>query len=107
MSAAGGLHIGLIGGIGVGISSVAAPTYISEIAPAKHRGALVGLYQFNIVFGILMAFVSNFVLGSLLGEDFVELFEDEAPVDLINAVMSYLRSALMLNSLMDLQYCPI
>ncbi|WP_192036000.1 sugar porter family MFS transporter [Halomonas sp. YLGW01] len=59
----------LIGGIGVGISSVAAPTYISEIAPAKHRGALVGLYQFNIVFGILMAFVSNFVLGSLLGED--------------------------------------
>lgn len=58
----------LIGGIGVGISSVAAPTYISEIAPAKHRGALVGLYQFNIVFGILMAFVSNFVMGSLLGE---------------------------------------
>ncbi|EPC00011.1 MFS transporter [Litchfieldella anticariensis FP35 = DSM 16096] len=59
----------LIGGIGVGVSSVAAPTYISEIAPPKYRGVLVGLYQFNIVFGILMAFVSNYALGSLMGED--------------------------------------
>ncbi|MDR5891053.1 MULTISPECIES: sugar porter family MFS transporter [Halomonas] len=55
----------LLGGIGVGISSVAAPTYISEIAPAKHRGTLVALYQFNVVFGILMAFISNYVVGGL------------------------------------------
>ncbi|WP_431025001.1 sugar porter family MFS transporter [Halomonas sp. H5] len=59
----------LIGGIGVGISSVAAPTYISEIAPPRYRGRLVGLYQFNIVFGILMAFTSNYALGSLMGTD--------------------------------------
>ena len=59
----------LIGGIGVGISSVAAPTYISEIAPPRHRGFLVAMYQFNIVFGILMAFVSNYVIGSLLSDD--------------------------------------
>ncbi len=42
-----------IGGLGVGASTIAAPAYISEIAPAKDRGKLVGLYQFNIVFGIL------------------------------------------------------
>ncbi|WP_261397652.1 MULTISPECIES: sugar porter family MFS transporter [Halomonas] len=59
----------LIGGIGVGISSVAAPTYISEIAPPRQRGFLVALYQFNIVFGILMAFVSNYVIGSVIGDD--------------------------------------
>ena len=51
-----------IGGIGIGISSVAAPTYISEISTAKTRGRLVGMYQFNIVFGILVAFVSNYLL---------------------------------------------
>ena len=43
-----------IGGLGVGASSVAAPTYISEIAPTKHRGRLVALYQFLIVLGILV-----------------------------------------------------
>lgn len=48
-----------IGGLGVGASTVAAPSYISEIAPAKDRGRLVGLYQFMLVFGILSAFVSN------------------------------------------------
>ncbi|ALM51281.1 sugar porter family MFS transporter [Halomonas huangheensis] len=56
----------LIGGIGVGISSVAAPIYISEIAPPRHRGFLVAMYQFNIVFGILMAFISNYFIGSLM-----------------------------------------
>ncbi|WP_281380489.1 sugar porter family MFS transporter [Halomonas stenophila] len=56
----------LVGGIGVGISSVAAPTYISEIAPPRYRGLLVAMYQFNIVFGILMAFVSNYLIGSLI-----------------------------------------
>jgi sugar porter (SP) family MFS transporter len=54
-----------IGGVGVGASTVAAPTYISEIAPAKDRGKLVALYQFNIVFGILVAYVSNFLLREI------------------------------------------
>src|SRR5262252_3010082 len=44
-----------IGGLGIGVSSVAAPTYISEISTPATRGRLVGLYQFNIVFGILIA----------------------------------------------------
>lgn len=57
-----------IGGIGVGASSVAAPTYISEIAPAYRRGRLVILYQFMIVLGILMAFLSNWLVGTSLGE---------------------------------------
>lgn len=50
-----------IGGIGVGASSVAAPIYISEISSAKNRGKLVALFQFNIVFGILIAFFSNYL----------------------------------------------
>ena len=54
-----------IGGLGVGASTVAAPTYISEIAPPKDRGKLVGLYQFNIVFGILVAFFSNYLLSNV------------------------------------------
>jgi SP family arabinose:H+ symporter-like MFS transporter len=48
-----------IGGVGVGISTVAAPLYISEISPPAHRGRLAGMFQFNIVFGILVAFLSN------------------------------------------------
>ena len=52
-----------IGGIGVGISTVAAPLYIAEIAPADRRGRLAGLFQFNIVFGILIAFLSNYLIG--------------------------------------------
>ena len=48
-----------IGGIGIGVSTIAAPAYISEISPSSKRGSLVGLYQFNIVFGILIAFLSN------------------------------------------------
>ena len=56
-----------IGGIGVGASSVAAPTYISEIAPSSDRGKLVGLYQFNIVLGILIAFLTNYLIGTLIG----------------------------------------
>lgn len=54
-----------IGGLGVGASTIAAPAYISEIAPAKDRGKLVGLYQFNIVFGILVAFFSNYLLNDI------------------------------------------
>ncbi len=52
-----------IGGVGVGVSSVAAPMYISEIAPPRSRGKLVGLFQFNIVLGILIAYASNYLLG--------------------------------------------
>lgn len=57
-----------IGGLGVGASTVAAPIFISEIAPAKNRGKLVALYQFNIVFGILIAFVSNYLLRDVGAE---------------------------------------
>jgi len=53
------------GGIGIGVSTIAAPAYVSEIAPARNRGKLVALYQFNIVFGILMAFLSNYLLQDM------------------------------------------
>ncbi len=56
-----------IGGVGVGASSVAAPIYISEIAPADKRGRLVATYQFNIVFGILVAYLSNYMIGHFFG----------------------------------------
>ena len=51
-----------IGGVGIGISTIAAPAYISEISAPNERGKLVGYYQLNIVVGILFAFVSNFFL---------------------------------------------
>ncbi len=54
-----------IGGVGVGISTVAAPLFIAEIAPPDRRGRLAGMFQFNIVFGILIAFVSNHFLGGI------------------------------------------
>jgi sugar porter (SP) family MFS transporter len=54
-----------IGGLGVGASTIAAPAYVSEIAPANDRGKLVALYQFNIVFGILIAFLSNYLLSGI------------------------------------------
>ncbi len=68
-------HLGLfmffrfVGGIGVGVASVVAPIYTAEIAPPKLRGRLVGLVQFNIVLGILLAYLSNFVIDGLLPED--------------------------------------
>lgn len=52
-----------MGGLGVGASTIAAPAYISEIAPANKRGQLVAMYQLNLVIGILMAFVSNYVIA--------------------------------------------
>lgn len=55
----------LIGGLGIGISTVVAPLYIAEIAPAGYRGRLAGLFQFNIVFGIVIAFVSNALLSGV------------------------------------------
>ena len=52
-----------IGGLGVGGSSVLGPMYIAEIAPAKLRGRLVGFFQFNVVFGILVAYFSNYIIS--------------------------------------------
>ena len=54
-----------LGGVGIGISTIAAPAYISEISASNERGKLVGYYQLNIVIGILSAFVSNFFLKDL------------------------------------------
>jgi sugar porter (SP) family MFS transporter len=54
-----------IGGLGIGISTVAAPLYISEIAPPEYRGRLAGMFQFNIVFGIVVAFLSNALLAGI------------------------------------------
>ena len=53
----------LIGGLGIGGSSVLGPLYIAEIAPAKLRGRLVGFFQFNVVAGILLAYLSNYLIG--------------------------------------------
>lgn len=58
-----------IGGIGVGVSSVVAPTYIAEISTSAIRGRLVAMYQFNIVFGILIAFLSNYFLIGFGGDN--------------------------------------
>lgn len=58
-----------IGGLGIGVSSVAAPTYISEISTPKTRGRLGAMYQFNIVFGILIAFLSNYFFEGMGGEN--------------------------------------
>lgn len=54
-----------IGGLGIGASSVLGPMYIAEIAPPDKRGRLVGFFQFNIVFGILLAYFSNYVVGTM------------------------------------------
>ena len=54
-----------IGGLGIGVSTVVAPMYIAEIAPPKNRGRLGGMFQFNIVLGILVAFVSNALLAGI------------------------------------------
>ena len=54
-----------LGGVGIGVSTVVAPMYISEIAPAAYRGRLAGMFQFNIVFGIVVAFLSNALLAGI------------------------------------------
>lgn len=54
-----------IGGLGIGISTIAAPLYIAELAPPEYRGRLAGMFQFNIVFGIVIAFLSNYLLGGI------------------------------------------
>ncbi|MGE9269244.1 MAG: sugar porter family MFS transporter, partial [Verrucomicrobiales bacterium] len=53
-----------LGGVGIGISTVASPLYIAEISPPNRRGRLAGLFQFNIVFGILVAYLSNYLIGN-------------------------------------------
>jgi len=57
------LSFRLLGGLGVGISSVTAPIYISEVSPAEKRGRLVGLFQFNVVLGILVSYLSNYLIS--------------------------------------------
>lgn len=58
-----------IGGLGVGAATVASPLYISEISPAGLRGRLAGMFQFNIVLGVLVAFVSNYLIGQYMNEE--------------------------------------
>jgi MFS transporter, SP family, xylose:H+ symportor len=58
-----------LGGVGVGVASVVAPIYTAEIAPPRYRGRLVGLVQFNIVLGILLAYLSNAIIEATLPED--------------------------------------
>lgn len=61
------LFFRLIGGLGIGGSSVLGPMYIAEISPAKWRGRLVGFFQFNVVAGILIAYLSNYLIGVAIG----------------------------------------
>ena len=63
------LFFRFLGGVGVGMSSVVAPIYTAEIAPARVRGRLVGLVQFNIVFGILLAYASNAIIREIAHEE--------------------------------------
>ena len=58
-----------MGGIGVGASSVTAPVYISEISPAASRGKMVGMFQFNVVFGIVISYLSNYLIGKIVSGD--------------------------------------
>jgi len=78
-----------LGGLGIGISTVAAPLYISEIAPAKHRGRLAGMFQFNIVFGILIAFLSNALLAGIGEQAWRWMLGVAAIPSLVYAVMCF------------------
>ena len=78
-----------IGGLGVGISTVAAPLYIAEIAPAAWRGRLAGLFQFNIVFGILVAFLSNALLAGVGEHAWRWMLGVEAVPALVYTVMAF------------------
>jgi len=77
----------LVGGLGVGVSSVAVPAYISEIAPPAFRGRLVALYQFQIVFGILVAFASNYALSTGFGLDWRWMLGVESAPALVYLLM--------------------
>ncbi|WP_422858925.1 sugar porter family MFS transporter [Flagellimonas sp. S174] len=78
-----------IGGLGVGASTIAAPSYISEIAPAKNRGKLVGMYQFNIVFGILVAYLSNYLLSGISDQDWRFMIGAEAIPAIIYTILVF------------------
>ena len=79
----------LIGGLGVGISTVAAPLYISEISPPDRRGRLTGTFQFNIVFGILIAFLTNWLLGNVGGNAWRWMMGSEALPALIYSLACF------------------
>jgi sugar porter (SP) family MFS transporter len=79
-----------IGGIGIGVSTVAAPLYISEIAPPAYRGRLAGMFQFNIVFGIIVAFASNYLLKDIGGNAWRWMLGIAAVPSLVYTVMCLL-----------------
>ncbi len=78
-----------IGGLGVGASSVVAPMYISEIAPADKRGRLTALFQFNIVLGILIAYFSNYLIGTEHPESWRWMLGVEAVPALLFLIMIF------------------
>ncbi len=78
-----------LGGIGVGASSVVGPMYISEISPAASRGKLVGLFQFNVVCGILIAFISNYLLFGVSEESWRWMLGVQAFPSLVFFVMVF------------------
>lgn len=78
-----------LGGVGVGASSVVGPMYISEISPAANRGKLVGLFQFNVVCGILIAFVSNYLLFGVSEESWRWMLGVQAFPSLVFFVMVF------------------
>ncbi len=78
-----------IGGLGVGASTIAAPAYIAEIAPAEKRGQLGTLYQFNIVFGILVAYFAIWALGDVGSEPWRWMIGIEAVPALIYALLAF------------------
>lgn len=78
-----------LGGLGVGVSTISAPAYIAEIAPTKHRGKLVSMYQFNIVFGILMAYLSNYLLSTIDHDAWRWMIGIEAIPALIYTVLTF------------------
>src|ERR1700742_3054576 len=80
----------IIRGLGIGMSTVAAPLYISEIAPPSYRGRLAGMFQFNIVFGILIAYASNAILSKIGGDNAWRLMLGVAAIpSLIYSVMCF------------------
>lgn len=82
----------VLGGFSIGASSVVSPLYISEIAPPKKRGFLVALFQFNIVFGILIAYVSNYLLGATGENDWRWMLGIVAIPSLIFTILTLLIS---------------
>jgi sugar porter (SP) family MFS transporter len=79
-----------LGGIGVGASSVVGPMYISEISPAERRGRLVALFQFNVVSGILLAFLSNYLLFGISEDSWRWMLGVQALPSLVFFVMVFM-----------------